>query len=29
VKFGKIWNVCGLMVVWVGEFVIRMWFDDG
>jgi hypothetical protein len=29
VKFGKVWNDCGLMVVWIGEFVIGMWYDDG
>lgn len=28
-KFGKVWDDCGLMVVWIGEFVIGMWFDDG
>lgn len=29
VKFGKIGNDCGLMVVWIDEFVMGMWFDDG
>jgi hypothetical protein len=29
VEFGKVWKECGLMMVRIGEFVIRMWFDDG
>ena len=28
-KFGKVGNDSGLMVVWIGEFVIGMWYDDG
>ena len=27
-KFGKVGNDGGLMVVWIDEFVIGLWFDD-
>ena len=27
-KFGKVGNDCGLMVVWIDELMIGLWVDD-